>query len=241
MFIKAYLDDSLNERSWVDNEQCRDFVQYIVAAFNTKIIPFSFESKVAKFIIFKELDWAEEGYWCLESSWIHRPYRCFFCRFSINGLRYDHCWRLILTDYIWILDLNEDQNSNSSSSYQQQLLTKANNLSKKDNLKKFQTDIEYVVTEYIKEQLQKRLIVENKNLIKLLQITCGFGAIRSFSLSKIETWLINPKLHVYAQDLLLAVCVNCTKGDQTDQELIVQLVKLKPKHKYQQHYFDCIR
>jgi integrator complex subunit 1 len=56
MFIKAYLDDSLNERSWVDNEQCRDFVQYIVAAFNTKIIPFSFESKVAKFIIFKELD-----------------------------------------------------------------------------------------------------------------------------------------------------------------------------------------
>ncbi len=48
VLIKAFVDDSLNERNWIDNDLCRELVQNIVAVFNTKIIPFSFESKVDK-------------------------------------------------------------------------------------------------------------------------------------------------------------------------------------------------
>lgn len=45
MFIKAFIDDSLSERNWIDSEMCKEFVQNIILAFHTKIIPFSFESK----------------------------------------------------------------------------------------------------------------------------------------------------------------------------------------------------
>ena len=45
IFIKAFIDDSLSERNWVDSDLCKEFVQNILLAFHTKIIPFSFESK----------------------------------------------------------------------------------------------------------------------------------------------------------------------------------------------------
>ena len=41
IFIKAYFDDSLGERTWVDNPSCKEFVQNTATAFNTKPIPFS--------------------------------------------------------------------------------------------------------------------------------------------------------------------------------------------------------
>jgi hypothetical protein len=46
LFIKSYIDDALIERNWVDSDLCKEFVQNILLAFHTKIIPFSFESKV---------------------------------------------------------------------------------------------------------------------------------------------------------------------------------------------------
>jgi integrator complex subunit 1 len=44
LFIKAFIDDSLSERNWVDCDTCKEFIQNILLAFHTKIIPFSFES-----------------------------------------------------------------------------------------------------------------------------------------------------------------------------------------------------
>ncbi len=38
-------------------------------------------------------------------------------------------------------------------------------------------------------------MVDNKNFLKLLQSTCGFGEVRAISLSKLESWLINPKVN----------------------------------------------
>ncbi|CRK92499.1 CLUMA_CG006039, isoform A [Clunio marinus] len=38
-FIKVYIDDAINERLWVDSEECLFFVDNIVAAFGTKIPP----------------------------------------------------------------------------------------------------------------------------------------------------------------------------------------------------------
>jgi hypothetical protein len=45
-----------------------------------------------------------------------------------------------------------------------------------------------------------------------------------------------------AQDLLLAVCVNCTQEDRADQEVMQQLLKIRIKPKpLQTHYLNCIR
>jgi hypothetical protein len=46
--LRAFVDDSLNERNWIDSDMCGELVHSVVAVFNTKIIPFSFESKVEK-------------------------------------------------------------------------------------------------------------------------------------------------------------------------------------------------
>lgn len=39
IFVRAYIDDSLGERNWVDSASCRTFVENIRTAFNTKSIP----------------------------------------------------------------------------------------------------------------------------------------------------------------------------------------------------------
>jgi len=82
--------------------------------------------------------------------------------------------------------------------------------------------------------------MDNRGFLKLLQNTCGIAEIRAIALNKIEFWLANPKIISLAQDLLLAICINCVSG-VNDRELITQILKLKPKIKQQQHYYDCIR
>lgn len=84
-------------------------------------------------------------------------------------------------------------------------------------------------------------MIDNRNFLRLLQNTCGFGEVRGVALSKLEGWLVNPKLTSSALDLLLSICVNCNQGDQADRDLIAQIIRFKPKIKQQQHYFDCIR
>lgn len=38
-FVKVYVEDSLGDRVWVDNEHCRSFVENIWTAFGTKTAP----------------------------------------------------------------------------------------------------------------------------------------------------------------------------------------------------------
>ncbi|XP_058800792.1 integrator complex subunit 1 isoform X2 [Phymastichus coffea] len=38
-FVKSYIDDALGERTWVDNEECKGFVDNILTGFNTRIPP----------------------------------------------------------------------------------------------------------------------------------------------------------------------------------------------------------
>ena len=39
IFVKAYIEDSLGERVWVDSDDCKGFVDNIITAFNTKVPP----------------------------------------------------------------------------------------------------------------------------------------------------------------------------------------------------------
>ncbi|KAF7489692.1 Integrator complex subunit 1 [Sarcoptes scabiei] len=39
IFIKLYVEDSLGERIWVDNEECKEFVDIIVSSFRTRLPP----------------------------------------------------------------------------------------------------------------------------------------------------------------------------------------------------------
>ena len=56
IFIRAYIDDSLGERLWVDMEECKGFVDNIIAAFQTKMPP--------KSLLFPDLAMSSRGGEC---------------------------------------------------------------------------------------------------------------------------------------------------------------------------------
>lgn len=107
--------------------------------------------------------------------------------------------------FIFIKDLSEEmtnQNSNSSSSHQN--LYKYDHLNNQQQTKFFSHDMDSLIVETIKEQMSKRTMYENKNLLKLLQITCGIPEIRALSISKLEAWLANPKVrHLQTSPLMI--------------------------------------
>jgi hypothetical protein len=86
---------------------------------------------------------------------------------------------------------------------------------------------------------------DNKNFIKLLQYVCGIDAeVRAIALSRLDAWLLNPKLEASAQDLLMAICcnLNCSSTSPSpDTAFVQQIIRIKPKLKQHQYYFDCIR
>jgi integrator complex subunit 1 len=209
IFIRAYVDDSLGDRSWVDNPQCEEFVENIKTAFKTRPIPFTVDTN--------------------------------------NGSNF--------------VNIDEQQIELTASG----LLDLADKKSKvTPRYDSIRTEIEILLNDLIRNQLNsteksasqpvKRLLGQtipvrpepvssgdSRNFLKLLQNICGLPEVRLIVLPKLETWLINPKLCNSAQDLLLAVCVNCVEGTQIDKEIISQIIKLKPKLKQQQHYYDSIR
>ncbi len=73
--------------------------------------------------------------------------------------------------------------------------TKYDFINSQQQTKFFSHDIDSLIVEAIKEQMSKRTMYENKNLLKLLQITCGIPEIRALSISKLEPWLANPKVN----------------------------------------------
>jgi len=59
---------------------------------------------------------------------------------------------------------------------------------------------------------------------------------------KLEVWLQNAKLARPAQELLLAVCVNCTSRTQRDFDVISTIVKMRLKTKAMGNFYVlCIK
>lgn len=213
--IKAYFDDSLGERTWVDNPSCKEFVQNLTTAFNTKPIPFSADNTNTTSTSLSggsanDLTSSEAQCEQISLSLIDNSDRK-----GLISPRYSSIRNEI---EVHLVDLIRNQLNSKHQQANQRILGQTNSI------------------------LQSTAnMIDNRNFLKLLQNTCGFGEVRAVALSKLEGWLVNPKLTLHALDLLLSICVNCNQGDQADRDLIAQIIKFKPKIKQQQHYFDCIR
>jgi len=104
--------------------------------------------------------------------------------------------------------------------------------------------IESTVMNIVREQLNRRQGTENitRNFIKFLTSACGLPEIRLLVVSKLEMWLMNPKVSRPAQDLLQAVALNCCTHSVMDTEVIVHLTKLRLKNKPNITFFlSCIK
>ncbi|XP_069125387.1 integrator complex subunit 1-like [Argopecten irradians] len=107
-----------------------------------------------------------------------------------------------------------------------------------------QDSIESYVMDIIREQLGRRQTMDtsSRNVIRLMTATCGYSQVRIQVAQRLEMWLQNPKLTRSAQDLLMALCMNCNQYDQNDIEVLSQLVKIRMKTKpLLNHFLSCIR
>lgn len=211
IFIKAYVDDSLGERAWVDNSACKEFVQNTLTAFCTKSLPFSVDNLITEQTSIAANTIKNESLNQTDSNGSEDSNKRFESTPRYSSIRNE----------IEILIVDMIRQFSSKQQPTQRILGQSN----------------------LQSSSALASSTENRNFLKLLQNACGLCEVRALASSKLEAWLANPKLTPTAQDLLLAVCVNvnCTQGDQADKDIIAQIVKLKPKIKQQQHYFDCIR
>uniref|UniRef100_A0A1B6EU77 Uncharacterized protein n=1 Tax=Cuerna arida TaxID=1464854 RepID=A0A1B6EU77_9HEMI len=190
IFVKLYIEDSLGERLWVDQEYCKSFVDNILTAFSTKPAPVM----------------EPEG----------RP------------------------------ELAEDPDNITLLAGPASLLAKEYNeyIPVFNRFSMNQEAVEATVLEIVRENLNRRQAPDNitRNFLKLLASAAGLVEVRVLVSTRLEVWLQNPKLLRPAQELLMAVCVNCTGHTQKDVEVISALVKIRLKSKaVVNYYLACIR
>ncbi|XP_038064280.1 integrator complex subunit 1-like [Patiria miniata] len=92
--------------------------------------------------------------------------------------------------------------------------------------------IETYVVDFVRDQLTRRQGMDTpRNLLRVLTAACGFPEVRLLAATRLEMWLQNPKLTRPAQELLMAVCLNCDTHGQEDVEVIGHLIKIRLKTK----------
>lgn len=93
--------------------------------------------------------------------------------------------------------------------------------------------IEHMVVEVVREQINRRQGADNitRNLIKFLTAACGLLEVRQMVAPKLEMWIMNPKISRPAQDLLMALAMNCNTHSPQDVEVIGLFTKFRFKNK----------
>lgn len=262
VFVRAYIDDSVTYRNWVDASVCKEFVDNIRTGFYTKQIPASSCMATAastaaatttpdtttdpsKIMLVDDDESITTtslevvGGFNLKKSQITRRY----------GSTKEQIKQLIIEA------VKSYMNATATTTKLQQpssivpikrvgsvITTTATAASSSQPTTTATTAAAAAATAAAN-------LVDTKHFIKFLQNICGIDAeIRTLCLSKIDAWLLNPKLEPNAQDLLMAICVNSheitTTNATTENTSVVfvqQIIKIKPKLKQNQHYFECIR
>lgn len=196
-FVKCYIDDSLGERVWVDNDFCKPFVDNILTAFNTKSIPKSL----------------------MIPDRLLKPEAC--PSPPTIGTDDDESCSSVTVEI--------PENLDCISVFPRYLYS--------------ENSLTQHVLDVIKELLTRRQPTEiSRNTLRFLVSTCGISEVRLLVCQKLEIWLQNPKLTKPAQELLLAVCLNCNLHNQNDVEVISQLIKIRIKAKpIINHYLQCMK
>ncbi|XP_035215176.1 integrator complex subunit 1-like [Stegodyphus dumicola] len=197
VFVKAYVEDSLAERVWVDHDYCKGFVDNILTAFKTKSIP--------KNLMIPDRLFKPEA-----------------CPSPPN------------------IGTDDDE---SCSSVNIEIQENLDSVAVFPRYMHSEESLTQYVLDVIREQMTRRQPTEvSRNTLRFLVSTCGISEVRLTVSQKLEMWLQNPKLTKPAQELLLAVCLNCNQHNQHDVEVISQLIKIRIKAKpIINHYLLCMK
>lgn len=214
-FLKYYTEDALGERVWVDNEECKDFVEVLISCFQTKLPPKS-ALQVSDILSFTK------GSDSLMAT--------------ISGATASE-------DSVGGTDEASSSSIPSMFSDKESVIV-PNITSRYTGRQQFVIEyITKVVSEHLARLRPQGLPVPNadisKNLIRLLLVTAGVPNIRLLVAGKLENWMQNPKLSKLSQDLLLTLLLNVTP---MEMETLSTLMRIKLKGKPLLNSFvNCIK
>ena len=220
-FLRVYVEDAMGERVWVDQTECKLFTDNILTAFNTILPPSA----------------TREG----EVGLAHCPSPPTGCSSGSRtptrqGLEEEEPEVEIIE-----LPINRDVVTLESGVVQRYGARLV------DRHWRMDERVEATVVEIVRDQLNRRQQgqgTENitRNFIKFLTYACGSGEVRQLAASRLEMWMMNPKISRSAQELLCGVTLNCVTHTQSDVEVMVLLTKLRLKSKPNINLFlTCIK
>jgi len=212
----VYMEDAMGERVWVDQQECKLFTDNILTAFNT-LLPQSMARE------------GEVGLACSSpGSGSRTPTR--------QGEAEEEPEVEIIE-----LPINREAVVADSGVVQRFGARRV------EGHWRVEDRVEQVVVDTVRDQLNRRQQgqgTENitRNFIKFLTFACGSGEVRQLAASKLEMWMMNPKISRSAQELLCGVTMNCVTHSHTDVEVMVLLTKLRLKSKPNINLFlTCIK
>ncbi|XP_076458972.1 integrator complex subunit 1-like isoform X2 [Babylonia areolata] len=223
-FVKVYIDDLLGEKVWVDREDCKPFVDNILTAFPTRQPPKHLQVNI-------------------EGASTAFPFVSSGGEKNVKYSPYNTPTASPMRSMV-----EEDEASKSSdggdSEKSSGVTVAGSDFPVYPRYPCQMSNIQNYVLDVIKDHFAKRqaMDVSSRSLIRLMAVTAGYGEIRSMAGQRLEMWLQNPKLQKSGHDLLLAVCCNCSLENKVDQEVILQLLKMRIKTKQNvSQYLVCIR
>jgi integrator complex subunit 1 len=181
VFIRAYVDDSLNERIWVDNPNCKDFVENIQTAFATRPIPFSTvdgnNAQQPSQMSVSDLLRTSDDNNAMNGDVLTVPS-------DLVDLTSGKRPHILTPRYVSIRGQIEAIVKDMVDSYM-----------KNDGNKQRQPIKRVLGQSGVLSSSPAALShIDNRNFLKLLQNTCGFAEIRAIVMSKLDGWLGNAKV-----------------------------------------------
>lgn len=216
-FVRIYMDDAINERVWVDLEECGYFVDNICTAFGTRMPP--------KSMLVSDMNPAGGG--AVSSAAAVSAASASASAASMDDDSADTTSDTTRTGGVGTADSSD--NSPAQPRYAHLL-----------------ADIERLVADTVKDLLNRRQAPDSstRNLLRFLSATCGLGEVRALASlgGRLEHWMHNGKLMKPAQELLTYLCYNVTGLGQRDNEVLANLVKMRLKTKPLINiYMTCLR
>lgn len=238
-FVRIYMDDAINERVWVDLEECASFVDNICTAFGTRTPP---KSMLAVDNPTGGGSIAGVGGVGGSAAAVAAAAAAAAAS-TMNANSRDQLTSSSMDDDS--VDTNSDAGGGRSGGASNEYGNADGSCPTQPRYAHALADVERMVVDTVRDLLTRRQGPDSstRNLLRFLSATSGLGEVRSLASQggRLEHWMHNGKLMKPAQELLTYLCCNVTAVPR-DHDVLANLVKMRLKTKPLINiYMQCLR
>ena len=240
LFVRVYIEDAMGERLWVDHPECKAFVDNVLTAFETRMPS---QQQFAGSAYFSAKPSSGSGTPVGPSPSISGD--------GLSGSSSRDCGspqgsRSGSGSATPTRPGNEEESPMDTLPINvvERMMGEGTTIPVIQRYAGRQDLIEQIVMEVVRDQLNRRQGTDNitRNFLRFLTSACGLPEVRVIVVPKLEMWIMNPKVSRPAQELMMAVAMNCTNQVPEDLEVIQNFLKLRFKNKPNINLFlNCLR